>query len=76
MPDPTVDRTSPDAEWIGDPFVASNHDVAAAIAHVKAWVLRELGRPPAPPEQPPVPGVTTQPTDGSVPQQTSEPIDG
>lgn len=53
------DRTNPDHEWTGDDNAASNNDVAAAVAHLKAWFARELAalglsKPtaPEPPEAP------------------------
>ena len=66
MSDTPTDRTHPDFPWTGGSTVATNDDIAAAIAHVKAWVTRLMGL-----DQPPVPGVTTQPADGSVPVQAS-----
>lgn len=38
----TPDRTSPDHDWTGNSSSASNDDVADAIAHVKAWAMREI----------------------------------
>lgn len=68
----TPDRTDPDHNWTGNAAVASNHDVADAIAHMKAWFAREIAAvkaavasKPAPAAIPPAPVVTANPTSGT-----------
>ena len=77
----STDPSHPDYVWPGGDRAASKNEIANAVAHIKAWIARELAAvgvnlptvaKPEPPEQPPVPGVTTQPTDGSVPMQYGE----
>ena len=78
MSDPVTDPSHPDYVWPGGDRAASKNEIANAVAHIKAWITRELATvgvnlptvaKPEPPEQPPVPGVTTQPTPAPVPEQ-------
>ena len=54
MPDTPVDPTHPDYEWPGGSGAATKDEIAAAVAHVKAWVARLTGKaePAAPTEAP------------------------
>jgi hypothetical protein len=71
------DRANPDHDWKGDDFSASNNDVVAAIAHMKAWAMREFEKlkasvvPVAPPAPKPV--VAPVPAPAAAPVQPVAP---